>query len=83
MALWAIAWAGTKPLASLLDGWLASTLGIKAAAIVLVLVAVVLALCEICLSGRQKNKFKELGKKWGVRLGNRIDAVSQPVRSAA
>jgi hypothetical protein len=27
MAVWAIAWAGSKPFASLVDGWLGSSIG--------------------------------------------------------
>ena len=37
MALWAIAWAGTKPIASLLDGWLATVLSVRLAGIVLIM----------------------------------------------
>ena len=46
-ALWAISWAGTKPVASLLDGWLASRYGITTAAEVLVTPAVLIAICEL------------------------------------
>lgn len=45
--LWAIAWAGTKPIASLLDGWLASSFGILTAVVILALPATLLALCEL------------------------------------
>ncbi len=48
-ALWAIAWAGTKPFASLLDGWLASHFGILSTSIVLASPAVIIALCELLL----------------------------------
>ncbi len=47
-ALWAIAWAGTKPFASLLDGWLATKVGLLYASILLVLPALVIAFGEIC-----------------------------------
>jgi hypothetical protein len=48
-ALWAIAWAGTKPFASLLDGWLASHIGIVSTSIALAAPAVMIALCELLL----------------------------------
>jgi MFS family permease len=56
--LWAIAWAGTKPIASLLDGWLAVHVGIVLTGIDLVLPAVILALCEIGLSKESKQAIK-------------------------
>ena len=43
MAIWAIAWAGSKPIASLADGWLANALGVRTAAVVLILPALLLA----------------------------------------
>ena len=48
-ALWAIAWAGTKPFASLLDGWLASHLGLMRTGIILASPALIIALCELLL----------------------------------
>jgi MFS family permease len=48
-ALWAIAWAGTKPFASFLDGWLASHIGIVFTSIALASPAVIIALCELLL----------------------------------
>jgi MFS family permease len=39
MAVWAVAWAGTKPLASVLDGWLASHFGVHWAGITLAIPA--------------------------------------------
>ena len=48
-ALWAIAWAGTKPFASLLDGWLASHIGMMPSSVVLVSPALIIALCELLL----------------------------------
>jgi MFS family permease len=53
-ALWAIAWAGTKPFASLLDGWLASHIGVFAASEILVLPAILIALLELALPQRGK-----------------------------
>lgn len=73
MALWAIAWAGTKPVASFLDGWLASTRGIWWAVVFLTFGAVVLALPEIFLSDKKKMTIKILGRTAGLRLGKRIE----------
>ena len=63
MALWAIAWAGTKPLASLADGWLANALNVRAAGLLLALPALLLALAEIYLSDATKEKFKAFAKR--------------------
>jgi MFS family permease len=41
MAVWAIAWAGSKPLASLVDGLLATTIGLKWTGLLLALPALV------------------------------------------
>lgn len=57
-ALWAIAWAGTKPVASLLDGWLAGRYGIVRTAIFLVLPALVIGLCELSLPSSWKRFIK-------------------------
>ena len=73
MALWAIAWAGTKPLASLIDGWLASAFGILPAAAVLVVPALLLGLFEICLPSRRKKQIKQRARAWGK------SAVAAPV----
>jgi MFS family permease len=55
MTLWAIAWAGSKPLASLADGWLASHIGVFHAGIALAAPAIVIALLELFLwSGIRK-----------------------------
>ena len=48
-ALWAIAWAGTKPFASFLDGWLATHIGILSTSIALTAPAIAIALCELML----------------------------------
>ena len=58
MALWAIAWAGSKPLASLLDGWLASGTHLWHAGVALAAPAVTLALLEIYLPERWKKRLK-------------------------
>lgn len=56
--LWAVAWAGTKPIASLGDGWLASHFGILTAVIILVLPAAVLAICELAIRPKRKERIK-------------------------
>jgi len=59
MALWAVAWAGTKPIASLADGWLASHLGLQWAAVLLGLPAVCIAVIEFCLWPGMKQRLKQ------------------------
>jgi predicted MFS family arabinose efflux permease len=44
MAIWAIAWAGSKPLASLVDGYLAASFGVRIAGLLLALPALIPAL---------------------------------------
>jgi MFS family permease len=61
-ALWAIAWAGTKPFASLLDGWLASRHGIVFTGIVLTTPAIIIALCELLLPYRAKKSIDNCGE---------------------
>jgi hypothetical protein len=57
--LWAIAWAGTKPVASLLDGWLASHAGFWLAGIVLASPAMALAFCELAIPPMIKQRIKD------------------------
>jgi predicted MFS family arabinose efflux permease len=52
MAAWAVAWAGSKPLASLADGLFASFFGIRAAGILLALPALLPALVMMILPRR-------------------------------
>lgn len=58
MVLWAIAWAGSKPFASLLDGWLASAHGIAAAGLLLAGPAVVIAMLELFLPRKGKDRLR-------------------------
>lgn len=67
MALWAIAWAGTKPLASLTDGWIASRGGILAAGVAMVTPAMLLALFEMALPARTKRHVKAMARAHGTR----------------
>jgi hypothetical protein len=48
MAVWAIAWAGSKPIASLADGTLAGLIGVRPTGILLALPAVIPALVLTC-----------------------------------
>jgi MFS family permease len=58
MALWAVAWAGSKPLASLADGWLASHFGVANAGMILAFPAFAVALLELFLRQEVKNWLK-------------------------
>ncbi len=58
MALWAIAWAGSKPLASLADGWLAGHVGLLRTGVILTAPAIVVALLELFLWPRVRNWLK-------------------------
>jgi MFS family permease len=64
MALWAVAWAGTKPIASLADGWLASNLGVLPAAVILAAPAVFVAALEICMRDKRRDRMKDLMRKY-------------------
>lgn len=57
MALWAIAWAGSKPLASLADGWLASHFDVMRAGLMLATPALAVAATEMWLP-----------KAWRIRV---------------
>ena len=61
--LWAIAWAGTKPFASLLDGWLASHLGLVQTGIILASPALAIGLFELLLPSIFRNLIKS-GAAW-------------------
>jgi hypothetical protein len=73
MALWAICWAGSKPLASLVDGGLASVLPhLWMAAALLALPAVLLAGTEIVLPRKAKDSITRKAKGrtvLGVHVG--------------
>ncbi len=74
MALWAIAWAGSKPLASLVDGWLASHVGVFHAGMVLAAPALAVALLELFLWPGVRNSLKRR-----MREHNASHAAIQPV----
>jgi MFS family permease len=58
MALWAVAWAGSKPLASLMDGWFASNFGVRWAGLLLTAPAMMVAALELLLANNVKQKLK-------------------------
>jgi MFS family permease len=76
MALWGVAWAGTKPIASLIDGAVASQFGITAAAVVLVIPAFTIGMAEICLTKAQKDCLKARMSQWN-------GTVARPAAEAA
>jgi MFS family permease len=75
-ALWVIAWAGTKPIASLLDGSLASffsglvgnRLGIALTAATLATPAIAIGMGELCISDSGKRRIKRWARRtWPVQ----------------
>jgi predicted MFS family arabinose efflux permease len=67
MGLWAICWAGSKPLASFFDGWLASVVPhLWIAAVALALPAALLAAAEIVLPKRIKRSIRALAFRVGI-----------------
>jgi predicted MFS family arabinose efflux permease len=74
--LWAIAWAGSKPIASLLDGWSASNIGILRTGILLALPAALLAFGELFMPKTMRERIKS----WSLssRLGDFLASVNYP-----
>lgn len=72
-ALWAIAWAGTKPFASLLDGWLASHFGVVVTSIALTSPAIFIALCELLLRAKVKTRINHYGGQTASRIVRRLN----------
>jgi predicted MFS family arabinose efflux permease len=64
MALWALAWAGSKPLASFADGALASRYGVFTAGVLLALPALAVAGSEIVLPRFAKDSIKRFAAKF-------------------
>jgi MFS family permease len=75
-ALWAIAWAGTKPFASLLDGWLASHLGLMRTGIILASPALVIALGELLLPSSIRKLIKSGAAQVTSRMLPASDAAA-------
>ncbi len=70
MALWAIAWAGTKPLASLMDGWIANTYGLTWAVLAVTGLALLVVGLKLALPKRSRHAL------WvrGYRVGTQVEA---------
>jgi MFS family permease len=64
MALWAVAWAGSKPIASIADGWLASNLGTPLTAVILGTPALTVAVLELFLARWHKRTLKKFASKY-------------------
>ena len=79
MALWAIAWAGMKPLASLTDGWVASGHGLLPAVAVVSVLALVLGVVEVCLPRTWRERLKIWARRWATAWERRYQAVRTPV----
>jgi MFS family permease len=74
MALWAVCWAGTKPIASLADGWLASHAEyLWMAGGALCLPALCLAVAELTLPRSAKDRIVNPVRK---RLASRVNALA-------
>jgi predicted MFS family arabinose efflux permease len=84
MALWAIAWAGTKPIASLADGWLSTHCYLWAAAAVLAAPALSLGLLEIFLGDKLRERIRGFGnRRVATLLGPPSPASAEPQTSTA
>ncbi len=64
MAAWAVAWAGSKPIASFADGGLASLIGVRATGILLALPALIPAAVLILLPALEKLSFATRWSTW-------------------
>jgi MFS family permease len=97
MAVWAIAWAGSKPVASLSDGLLASHIGIKATGVLLALpamlpIVVLLALLVLVLAvqkwkpqhSRLSSRRERLtSQEWFQRTAEKMTSTSAPTEHVA
>ena len=78
MGLWAICWAGSKPIASFVDGWLASTFHhLWIAAVVLAVPAVLVAGAEVALPPVAKVWLRE--RAYRIGLTPSAVAISSPI----
>jgi MFS family permease len=64
MALWAVAWAGSKPFASLADGWLATSFGILPAGLLLAAPALAVAAAELWLPKMFRERTKYFARSY-------------------
>ncbi len=67
MAAWAVAWAGSKPIASLVDGSLAGVIGVRATGMLLALPALLPAVALILLLTREK---PQRAARWSTWLAD-------------
>jgi MFS family permease len=75
MALWAVAWAGTKPIASIIDGLLATHLGIRWAALILASPALLVAVLETCMLPWPRAWLKGRMRAWKVHRQARLTSI--------
>jgi MFS family permease len=68
MALWAVAWAGSKPVASLVDGWLASHLSVFYAGLLLATPALLVAGLELWLPAQRRERVRGRAKVFAQAL---------------
>jgi MFS family permease len=79
MVLWAVCWAGSKPIASLVDGWLASVVPhLWIVAVLLALPAVLLAGAEIILPRKAKDSIRRKAKGRISGLAVRVGLTPTP-----
>lgn len=79
MGLWALAWAGTKPIASLADGWLAGYLGVHWTAALLAAPAFAVAILEGS-PGKIQDWYKKVLKDFISNYNRKVEysAPGQP-----
>jgi hypothetical protein len=80
MALWAVAWAGTKPIASVLDGLLATVFSVRVAGFILIMPALILAISELYLPRGVKDRLKRrTGQSWDQKPMVRMPSPDVPM----
>ena len=77
IAVWTIAWAGTKPLASLTDGWVAGSHGFRWAVAAVAGPALALGFLELCLPDAAKDRIKAGMTKAGLLLAGRSSQAAE------
>jgi MFS family permease len=68
MAAWTVAWAGSKPIASLVDGGLAGAIGVRPTGVLMALPAVIPALVLVCWPRESRSS---ANRRWTWLAGNR------------
>lgn len=81
MAIWAIAWAGTKPLASLADGWVASTHGVHWAVFTVTALALVVGAAELTLPEACRKRLRAAARVAGNWLDTGLHAALVRLRT--